>query len=191
LNFLGHLYFSNNDADLMISNLYGDFVKGRDYSHYPEIVQKGIHLHRSIDHFIDTHPAVTELRLSLYPKLPKVAGIAIDLYFDHLLARNWNRYHSKEYTLFLDEFYFHEADFEHELKQEFIEFMAYFRTRKWLDHYPTAFGLAKSCEGVSKRISFENILHKAPIFFLEREKEIEACFEIYMQHAILHFKLKP
>ena len=57
----------------MVSNLYGDFVKGRDYSHYPEIVQKGIYLHRSIDNFIDTHPAVTELRLSIYPKLPNYA----------------------------------------------------------------------------------------------------------------------
>ena len=172
----------------MISNLYGDFVKGRDYSHYPEIVQKGIHLHRSIDHFIDTHPAVTELRLSLYPKLPKVAGIAIDLYFDHLLARNWGNYHSKEYTLFLDEFYLHQADFEQELKKDFNEFMGYFRTRKWLDHYPTAFGLAKSCEGVSKRISFENVLHKAPEQFYIREKEIQACFEIYMKDAILKFQ---
>ena len=68
----------------MLANLYGDFVKGKDLTNYSAIVQKGIHLNRSIDYFIDTHPAVTELRLSLYDKLPKVAGIAIDLYFDHL-----------------------------------------------------------------------------------------------------------
>jgi acyl carrier protein phosphodiesterase len=188
LNFLGHLFFSNNDKDLMLSNLYGDFVKGKDFTNYSAIVQKGIHLHRAIDHYIDTHPAVTDLRLSLYDKLPKVAGVAIDLYFDHLLARNWENYHSKEYTLFLNEFYLHQANFEQELKKEFNEFMGYFRTRKWLNHYPTAFGLAKSCEGVAKRISFENVLHKAPEQFYKRENEIQACFEIYMKDAILKFQ---
>jgi len=172
----------------MISNLYGDFVKGKDFSHYPEIVKKGILLHRSIDHFIDTHPVVAELRLSLYAELPKVAGIAIDLYFDHLLARNWGNYHTKEYRLFLNDFYDFQPVFEQELKQEFIEFMGYFRTRKWLDYYPTAFGLAKSCEGVSKRISFENMLHKAPEQFYKRENDIQACFEIYMKDAILKFQ---
>ena len=189
MNFLGHLYFSNNDKDLMLSNLYGDFVKGKDYSNYPEIVQHGIHLHRSIDYFIDTHPAVTDLRLSLYDKLPKVAGIAIDLYFDHLLARNWEKFHSKDYNVFLDDFYSHQAVFETELKSEFTEFMGYFRTRKWLDHYPSSYGLQKSCEGVSKRISFANKLHEAPTLFYEREQEIETCFEVYMKDAIKKFQL--
>lgn len=173
----------------MLSNLYGDFVKGKNYSHYPKIVQKGIYLHRSLDYFIDSHPIVTELRLSLYDKLPKVAGIAIDLYFDHLLARNWRDYHKKDYSTFLTEFYLHRADFEQELKVEFSEFMRNFRARKWLDCYPTAFGLAKTCEGVSKRISFENLLHSAPKQFYVREKEIKDCFEIYMKDAILKFKV--
>jgi len=188
LNFLGHLYFSNNDKDLMLSNLYGDFVKGKDYTKYPEIVQKGIHLHRSIDHFIDSHPTVTKLRLSLYASLPKVAGIAIDLYFDHLLARNWEQFHPKNYTDFLNDFYTHESEFEPVLKAEFNQFMGYFRTYKWLNHYPTSSGLQKSCEGVSKRISFQNVLHKAPELFYKKENEIKDCFQIYMQDAIIHFK---
>ena len=189
MNFLGHLYFSNNDKDLMLSNLYGDFVKGKNYTKYPEIVQKGITLHRSIDHFIDTHPAVTELRLSLYDKLPKVAGVAIDLYFDHLLARNWKQFHDKNYEDFLADFYIHEADFEQELKIEFSQFMYFIRTKKWLDYYPTSFGLQKSCEGVAKRISFENVLHKAPEQFYLKENEISQCFEQYMNDAINKFNL--
>ncbi len=34
LNFLGHLFLSNNDKDLMLANLYGDFVKGKDLTNY-------------------------------------------------------------------------------------------------------------------------------------------------------------
>jgi acyl carrier protein phosphodiesterase len=77
MNFLGHLYFSNNNLELMYANLFGDHVKGSDYSHFPEIVQTGISLHRSIDNYIDHHPKVVELMHKLYPELPKVTVIAM------------------------------------------------------------------------------------------------------------------
>ena len=49
MNFLGHLYFSYDNHALMIANIFGDFVRGKDLSDYPEIIQKGITLHREID----------------------------------------------------------------------------------------------------------------------------------------------
>src|SRR5690554_7679267 len=69
----------------MLANLFGDFVKGKDYTYLPQIIQDGVGLHRQIDDFVDRHPLVSELRLKLYKELPKIAGIAIDLFFDHLL----------------------------------------------------------------------------------------------------------
>jgi acyl carrier protein phosphodiesterase len=76
VNYLGHLFFSKNDTELMLANLYGDFVKGSNLEAYTESVQTGIRLHRSIDNFIDTHPDVLELKRLLYEDLPKVSGIA-------------------------------------------------------------------------------------------------------------------
>ncbi|MFM7683075.1 MAG: hypothetical protein ACKO7P_10055, partial [Bacteroidota bacterium] len=54
---------------------------------------------------------------------------------------------------------------------------------------PTAFGLAKSCEGVSKRISFANKLAEAPEIFYKREKEIEDVFQKYMVDAKKYFSV--
>ena len=51
MNYLGHLYLSGDQKDLMLANLFGDFVKGRDYSYLPQIVQTGVTLHREIDNF--------------------------------------------------------------------------------------------------------------------------------------------
>ena len=99
MNFLGHLYFSNNDPELMYANLFGDSVKGKKYLDYPEEIQKGILLHRKIDDFIDRHNAVIELKRELYNELPKISSVAIDLFFDHLLAQKWNDYHSMPYEL--------------------------------------------------------------------------------------------
>lgn len=183
MNFLGHLYFSNNDYDLMIANLFGDSVKGKKYLNYSDKIQEGILLHRKIDSYIDNHPSVKELRLNLYMDLPKVAGIAIDLYFDHLLAIHWEQYHEKPFEIFLEEFYNYRSIFEGELGTDFSVFMDRLRTYRWINHYPTQYGLDKVCMGVSKRISFDNLLHKAPIVYAKRKKEIEAVFFQFMEDA--------
>jgi len=162
MNFLGHLYFSNDDKDLMIANLFGDFVKGSNFKHFSPKIQDGIILHRAIDTYIDQHMDVLELKLMLYYDLPKVAGVAVDLFFDHLLAKSWQNHHEEEYQSFLNNFYLHNSEIENDLTRDFKQFINIFRERKWLDHYPTDFGLAKSCEGVSKRISFPNKLAEAP-----------------------------
>ena len=79
MNFLGHLYFSNNNLDLMVANLFGDFCKGKSYLSYPIETQRGVLLHREIDSYIDNHAEVLAIRKELYASLPKVSGIAIDL----------------------------------------------------------------------------------------------------------------
>ena len=116
MNYLGHLYFSDNHHPLMLANLFGDFVKGKDYSYLPDIVQKGVYLHREIDDFVDHHPLVTTTRIKLYKELPKVAGIAMDLYFDHLLAKNWDLYHKKPLDQFVNDF------FEYALNEKSLNF---------------------------------------------------------------------
>jgi acyl carrier protein phosphodiesterase len=189
MNFLGHLYFSNNDKDLMLANLFGDFVKGTNFNHFTPKIREGIILHRQIDTYIDQHSNVLELKLMLYQDLPKVAGVAVDLFFDHLLAKHWRNYHSAEYETFLSDFYCHNADFEPQLTEEFKQFITAFRDRKWLNHYPTYFGLAKSCEGVSKRISFANKLADAPEVYYKHEQAVKQVFQGYMKDAETYFSI--
>jgi acyl carrier protein phosphodiesterase len=173
----------------MLANLFGDFVKGSNFHHFSSKIREGIVLHRAIDTFIDQHKDVLDLKLMLYQDLPKVAGVAVDLFFDHLLAKNWQMYHIQEYETFLNDFYAHDSAIENDLTQDFKQFINLFRARKWLNHYATAFGLAKSCKGVSKRISFTNKLEEAPEIFYKREKEIDAIFHKYMLDAKNHFSV--
>jgi acyl carrier protein phosphodiesterase len=187
MNFLGHLYFSDNDLDLMIANLFGDFIKGKKYLDYSKNIQKGVVLHRQIDYFIDTHPEVKKLRLKLYNELPKVAGVAIDLYFDHLLAIHWDKYHTRSYKDFLNQFYAYQSTFETELSVDYRLFLGILRTKKWMDHYPTSYGLKKLCEGVSRRISFPNALGKAPRVFENHKIEISKVFHQFMEDAKIEF----
>lgn len=189
MNYLGHLYFSNNNPELMVANLFGDYVKGSNLERFPALVQNGIRLHRAIDNFIDTHPDVLALKRNLYEDLPKVSGIAVDLFFDHLLARNWSIYHDMTYTEFLERFYTHQIISPEAYTEDFMEFIKAMRIHNWLSHYPSSYGLMKSSEGVSRKLSFPNVLNKAAQVFEKHEAEITRCFEKYMYDARLYFKI--
>jgi acyl carrier protein phosphodiesterase len=187
MNYLGHLYFSNDDPELMLANLYGDFVKGRDLSAYPAIVQQGIGLHRKIDSYIDSHPAVLELLHSLYPELPKIAGVAVDLYFDHLLAREWSSYHPDPLSAFLQRFY-DAVDFGSKgYSETFRQLIRKLVDMDWISKYQTLEGLDRACRGVSSRISFPNELKHGRAVFEANEKKISTTFAIYMSDAVDYF----
>lgn len=186
MNFLGHLYFSGNDLELMYANLFGDSVKGRQFDFYPDIIQRGIVLHRRIDTFIDNHPSVMDLKRVLFEELPKVSSVAIDLFFDHLLARNWQDYSTIPYFDFLELFYNYSPNYWESYPESFKTFVRLLRENKWLNYYPLNEGLLKSCEGVSSRISFPNMLYKAPNSFVKYEELITQSFQSYMVDAKLY-----
>jgi acyl carrier protein phosphodiesterase len=195
MNFLGHLYFSNNDIELMQANLFGDFVKGKDYTHLPLKIQEGVTLHRKIDNYIDNHPAVLDLIRLLYEPMPKVAGIAVDLFFDHLLAKNWNQFHHQEIDEFIYQFYNSINTSTLHYSEHFQFMLVKMQEDNWLLSYKNLNGLNLSCQGVSSRISFENNLKNGVQVFQKYELEIEKSFFEYMNDAILFFSkdkyLKP
>jgi acyl carrier protein phosphodiesterase len=188
MNFLGHLYFSQDDVQLQYVNLFGDFVKGRDLSRYSSFVQRGIKLHRTIDSYIDNHAEVRELMHQLYEKLPKISGIAIDLYFDHLLAKNWKEFHTLEYDSYLERFYNANVNYKDEFTTEFLILIERMKEYNWMHYYQFHDGLIKMCNGLSRRISFENKLSDAPIVFSENEELITEVFHNYMKDAKAYFK---
>ncbi len=186
MNFLGHLYFSRNDTELMAANLLGDFIKGKDLSSYSKTTQRGIFLHRSIDSYIDHHPAVLDLLHTLYKPLPKVAGVAVDLYFDHLLAKNWSDFHEMPFETFIQNFY-KSIDFKNpDFTPDFRFMLTKMMEKNWLFQYQYTYGLQRACMGVSGRISFKNeLIHGAEVFET-LEKEIKLAFQMYMSDANIH-----
>ena len=69
-------------------------VKGKRKNDYPDRIRKGIEFHRMIDDFTDHHN-VTELsKARLRPKYSKCSGIIVDLYYDHFLASDFEKYSS-------------------------------------------------------------------------------------------------
>lgn len=187
VNYLGHIYFSANNNELAQANLYGDFVKGSHLAHLPQLLQNGILLHREIDHYVDHHPAVRTLLPHLRPTLPKVAPIAIDLYFDHLLAKNWQHFHKIPLTEFLNDFYQSIQPLNPLYPIVFNQFLENMARYNWMSHYAQTEGLNKMCHGVSRKLSFNNALSDGLKTFLANKKHIESAFYEYMSDANEHF----
>jgi len=190
MNFLGHIYFSGDDFDLAIANLFGDFTKGKKYEQFPEIVQRGVLLHRSIDQFIDHHEKVVKLVYQLQPELPKVASVAVDLYFDHLLAKHWAQFHTKDLADYLKEFYAHIVAQKHLYPTGYQQFLEKMEAYNWMIHYAELDGLKKMCDGINRRLSFESALTNGVTVFLNNQPDIESTFFAYMKDAKSHFFVK-
>lgn len=89
MNFLAHALLSGEAEADRVGGLMGDFVKGPLPAGLPPDLAAGVALHRAIDSFADRHPAFAASRARVSPGRRRVGGILVDLFYDHLLARDW------------------------------------------------------------------------------------------------------
>lgn len=102
MNYLAHLYLSDNDPLIMVGNFIGDHVKGRRFLRYPDRVQTGILLHRHIDTFTDAHPVFRESSGYFRDGYRRYAGVVGDIIYDHLLATQWISYSDESLKSFVN-----------------------------------------------------------------------------------------
>ena len=97
MNHLAHALLADAaGVEFALGSAQGDFVHGRPNPAWPEARQAGLRFHRAIDRFTDAHPAVVAARNGFEPPLRRYAGIILDVWFDHLLVREWSRYRAEE-----------------------------------------------------------------------------------------------
>jgi acyl carrier protein phosphodiesterase len=89
MNFLAHALLAGDVETDRIGGLLGDFVKGILPAGLSPELASGVALHRAIDGFADRHPAFIASRARISPLRRRVGGVLVDLFYDHLLARDW------------------------------------------------------------------------------------------------------
>lgn len=105
MNFLGHLYLAGSNPQMRLGNFIADHIKSIPLTEFPPLVARGIMMHRAIDYFTDTHPALMECRAMLRKGYRKYAGVVLDVLMDFFLADNWNRYSQEPLKPFIFTFY--------------------------------------------------------------------------------------
>lgn len=92
MNYLAHLLLSDGTPEGLVGNLAGDFVSGVDLSSVHPCLLPGIQQHRAVDRFTDSHELVRASRLRLDPAWRHWRGILVDVFYDHLLAREFESF---------------------------------------------------------------------------------------------------
>ncbi len=105
MNYLAHLFLSCEEEELLIGNYIADSIRLPEVQLYSEGVQKGIQLHRQIDQFTDQHIMVRQSSSRLRPHHRKYAPVVTDILYDYLLANNWERYSSEDFSAFTARIY--------------------------------------------------------------------------------------
>ncbi|MCB0792060.1 MAG: DUF479 domain-containing protein [Flavobacteriales bacterium] len=151
MNFLGHLYLSGDDPLVIVGNFMADAVKGRHLDRFPPALRKGIRLHRFIDHRTDTHPLSRAGRERLWPRVGKYAGVVLDLFYDHLLVRNWDDLHNEPLADFTARMYALLGAHADLLEGRPARMLPYMAAEDWLGGYGTWQGLGDTLRGLSMR----------------------------------------
>lgn len=91
MNWLAHLRLAPRAPLLRLGNLCGDFVAGVELAALHPDLRRGIAQHRAVDAFVDAHPIVRRSRARLDAPFRRFAGVLVDVFHDHFLARDWDR----------------------------------------------------------------------------------------------------
>jgi acyl carrier protein phosphodiesterase len=183
MNFLAHAYLSGDHPKIMVGNFIGDFVKGKNFeAHFEPAIAKGIELHRLIDVFTDHHPTVQQSKERLRPKYRHYAGVVVDIFYDHLLARNWEQYHSMPLPSFAQRVYQVMEDHRSVLPEEVGRMLPYMKKDNWLLNYSTFYGIEQSLNGMARRTRYESKMEEAVHELKEFHEDFNAEFQSFFPH---------
>jgi len=152
MNYLAHLHLGGQRPGQLLGSLYGDFVKGRLQGQFDPEIEAAIQLHRSIDVFTDSHPLV-DIALSRFSLTRRrYAGIVLDVFFDHCLARDWALYADRPLPLFTADVY-RALSSERQLPERLAKIAPHMVANDWLGSYQQFEVLEQVLRGISRRLT--------------------------------------
>jgi acyl carrier protein phosphodiesterase len=190
LNFLAHLYLSQNQTNIMIGNFIADHIRGNNYESFSKEIQQGIFLHREIDTFTDAHKVVRKSKRRLHKRYRHYDGVIIDIFYDYFLAKNWANYSAIPLDVYSDAVnkLFDEIKLELPVKsQNFIKYMIEYNI---LFNYQYKEGIAKVLNGMNSRTKGKSQMNLAIEDLHDLENELEEDFTLFFEDLIVHTNQK-
>lgn len=193
MNFLSHIFLSDDDDLVRIGNFMADGIKGKSYLTYHPKIQRGVLLHREIDSFTDNHPIFRQSKHRLHEDFGHYSGVLIDLYYDHFLAKHFEKYHSESLNNFVQKFYDSlKINFEL-LTPKIQNLMHYMISQNWLENYQSLEGIETIMIQMDYRTQNQSKM-RFGINNLKRDYQLfeEEFFEFFdtIQNHINQFKSK-
>jgi acyl carrier protein phosphodiesterase len=190
MNFLAHIYLSGDNDLIKIGNFMADGIRGKQFENYPSEIQKGIILHRFIDTYTDAHPVFRKSTKRLHEKYHHYAGVIVDVFYDHFLAKNWSNYSDESLVDFTNRFYESLRDNYDFLSERTKGMMPYMIEYNWLVSYQTVEGINRILTQMDGRTKNESKMRFASNELIEFYTEFEQEFITFFEDLRIHSKQK-
>ncbi|WP_299781733.1 acyl carrier protein phosphodiesterase [uncultured Formosa sp.] len=193
MNYLAHIYLSENRPKVTIGNFIadGNGIRGKSYQKFDKDIQVGILLHRQIDTFTDAHPTVRQSTKRLHKNYGHYSGIIIDIFYDHFLAKNWTSYSDVPLNEYANAFYNLLEEHVDDLPKYTQHILPYMKKGNWLVSYASIKGIESVLKGMDKRTKNQSQMYlsitELETHYKEFESEFTSFFEELRQFS--HTKL--
>ncbi len=180
MNFLAHTLLAGGDADLEVGGILGDFVHGRpDPAVWPAGLRRGIALHRAVDSFTDRQADVAAARAAFEPPWRRYAGILLDVWFDHCLARDFGHWSNLSLDAFSARLRARLAARTAWLPPRLRRFAAFMQARDLPAAYAEPAVIADVLAALGHRLSRANPLDRALPVLQARDAALQRRFEAF------------
>lgn len=151
MNFLAHLYFADPTPESMAGNLMADFLRGPVDPTLPPAVREGIARHRRVDAFTDAHPCFRRSAARLRPTWGRYSVVLVDMFYDHVLARDWIEWSDEPLADFAARAHEH-LEAARPLMPEIMQrAMGRLIAERWLESYATVEGMGTALARLERR----------------------------------------
>ena len=177
MNYFAHLVLSQPTVESTVGNLLGDFARGIKRDVLTPPVNAGLDNHRAVDHFTDSDTTIKALKSMFTPARRRFAGIALDIYFDHLLMKHWSQYSSILLPELIETFYHRMTQGQsimpsRRMRTTTLRMVNY----DWFGSYRDIDSVAHALNRVAERIRYRNNFANAIEDIDKNSVEIESVF---------------
>lgn len=191
MNYFAHLYLSQPTVESTVGNLLGDFAKGVETKALSKAVFAGLQNHRVVDRFTDSHPVVKDLTQLFSPQRRRFAGIALDVYFDHLLMQHWSEFDKRNLNEEIQSCYQRMKLGQRLMPNQHMaattsKMVAY----DWFGSYNERQSIAHALDRIAARIRFENKFSNIIEEIEQHHQLIEQGFLMFFPELVRHVQLQ-
>ena len=181
MNFLAHFHVTPPIPDAIVGAYLGDFVRGPVHDHVdlPLQMRQGIILHRQVDGYTDAHPVWQRSAGRLNAKRRRLAGIIIDVIYDHFLCRHWEDLASQPLDEFVEFCYSSLISRTQLMEQDARRAVRRMREHDWLASYQQVEGIELAFRRLSYRSRALKGIEEAAVDFKTDYEALETDFLEY------------
>lgn len=191
MNHLAHTFLSYPDEDCLIGNFLTDFLTLNELKSLEPRFLKGVDLHREIDAYTDSHPAVKECVTLLRPLQKKYTPVVIDIYFDYFLIKNWDLFHVMTLNSYIEQVYAVIEANKKFMPTKMHDRIVRMVVSDFLRSCSNSARLKTTFQFLQQRTRFDNLLHRAHEDLLYHESALNSLFLIFFPDLVTFVKSEP